>query len=64
MTVIRPWALWVSGFLGAVGVVHAVPLFIRHDLIIAGVQLSTTTTLIATLVCLVGSATTWKASKS
>ncbi|MCO4760909.1 MAG: hypothetical protein KC502_05355 [Myxococcales bacterium] len=53
MSIERPWALWISGFLAAVCTVHAVPLIIRHDLVIAGIQLSTTAALATAIFTLI-----------
>jgi len=64
MTIQHPWALWLSGFLAAAAVVHAVPLIIRHDLIIAGVQLTTTATVITTVVSMLLSVGAWKMAKT
>ena len=50
MKIERPWALWGSGFLAAFGGAHAVPLLIRHDLVIAGLRLTTTATLVTAVV--------------
>ena len=52
VTVQRPWALWLSGFLAAIAVVHAVPLVVREDVFLAGVQLTTTATLTTTAISL------------
>ncbi len=63
MTVNHPWALWASGFFGAVCAVHAVPLIVRHDLVIAGVVLSTPTAGATAGVALLLSLAGWRYAK-
>lgn len=53
VTVQRPWALWISGFFAAIAAVHAVPLVVREDVVLAGVQLTTTAALGTTVVSFV-----------
>jgi len=56
----HPWLYWLSGFFAAVGVVHLLPLVVRHDLSIGGALLTTEATAITTVVALVLSLVVWK----
>lgn len=55
--------IWTSGFLAAIGVVHLLPLVIRHTLEIGGAYLSTEAAVGTTLVAFALSAVTAKLAR-